>query len=286
MFLTRVIKNTNYLWRSIATSAVTKCQSNSNQLVIVDINDKTGYATLSLNRPPANSFNLEQLVAFSKALDDIEKSKVKGMILTSNVPKIFSVGFDVREFNSSDENRLREFWTVVQDCWLKLYGSYYPTAAAITGHNPAGGCFFSMSCEYRVMVSKSKIGLSGARLGIAIPLPIILSMRSILSPHATELAITTGKLFTTEEALKIGLIDEIAEDKEDALRKCERFLDRFKKIPPNARALTKQAIRKKELDEIANNRKRDVDEFIAAVTSHEAKESFEIFLDPSKYKEN
>jgi 3,2-trans-enoyl-CoA isomerase len=195
------------------------------------------------------------------------------------------VGFDVREFNSSDENRLREFWTVAQDCWLKLYGSYYPTAAAINGHNPAGGCFFSMSCEYRVMVPKSKIGLSGARLGIAMPLPIILAMQSVLTPRNTELAITSGTLFTTEEALSIGLIDEIAEDKTDAIRKCVAFLDRFKKIPPNARASTKLVLRKKHLDEIANNRKRDVDEFVAAVTSPEAKQSFEFFLDPSKKKQ-
>lgn len=77
------------------------------------------------------------------------------------MPKIFSVGFDVRELYKPDLQRIREFWRVVQDCWLKLYGSLYPTAAAINGHNPAAGCFFTMACEYRVMLPNSKIGLSG-----------------------------------------------------------------------------------------------------------------------------
>lgn len=131
------------------------------------------------------------------------------------------------------------------------------------------------------MVAKSKIGLSGARLGIAMPLPIILAMKSVLSSRATELAITSGTLFSTDEALNIGLIDEIADDKADAIRKCVAFLDRFKKIPPQARGITKQMIRKKEIDEIANNRQRDIDEFVAAVRSPEAQKQFEIFLNPS-----
>lgn len=77
-----------------------------------------------------------------------------------------------------DPKRIREFWRKAQDCWVKLFGSLYPTASAINGHNPAGlkifllkhlchekystaGCFFTMACEYRVMVPNSKIGLSG-----------------------------------------------------------------------------------------------------------------------------
>jgi 3,2-trans-enoyl-CoA isomerase len=87
MLLSRVFKRHGMqLCRGIASSAVARCQASSgdgSQLVLIDINDKTGYATLSLNRPPANSFNLEQLLAFSKALDEMERNKIKGMILTS-----------------------------------------------------------------------------------------------------------------------------------------------------------------------------------------------------------
>ena len=40
-----------------------------------------------------------------------------------------------------------------------------------------------------------------------------------------------GSLFTPEEALKIGLIDEIATDKADAIAKCENYIQFFNKIP-------------------------------------------------------
>lgn len=55
-------------------------------------------------------------------------------------------------------------------------------------------------------------------------------MRNVISSRQTELALSTGQLFTTDEALKIGLIDEVATDKADAVAKAEKFLLRMSKI--------------------------------------------------------
>lgn len=51
--------------------------------VIVEVNDKTGIAIVSLNRPPVNSLTLEFLNEIAETLDDLERNKSKGMILTS-----------------------------------------------------------------------------------------------------------------------------------------------------------------------------------------------------------
>ena len=55
----------------------------SDGLVLIDVNDTTGFATVTLNSPPVNSLNLELLTAFSNALDEVKNNKSKGMILTS-----------------------------------------------------------------------------------------------------------------------------------------------------------------------------------------------------------
>jgi hypothetical protein len=57
-------------------------QAKSN-LVLVDVNDKTGFSVVTLNSPPVNSLNLELLSAFRSTLDDLEKNNSRGMILTS-----------------------------------------------------------------------------------------------------------------------------------------------------------------------------------------------------------
>lgn len=55
----------------------------SNKLVLVDVNDKTGIALVTLNSPPVNSLNLELLSAFAKSLEELKTNNSRGMILTS-----------------------------------------------------------------------------------------------------------------------------------------------------------------------------------------------------------
>jgi Delta3-Delta2-enoyl-CoA isomerase len=54
-----------------------------NKLVLVDVNDKTGIALVTLNSPPVNSLNLELLSAFAKSLEELKTNNSRGMILTS-----------------------------------------------------------------------------------------------------------------------------------------------------------------------------------------------------------
>jgi 3,2-trans-enoyl-CoA isomerase len=55
-------------------------------------------------------------------------------------------------------------------------------------------------------------------------------MRNVIPSRQAELALTTGRMFTTNEALNIGLIDEVATDKADAVAKAEKFLISISKI--------------------------------------------------------
>lgn len=183
-----------------------------------------------------------------------------------------------------DPKRLREFWSTLQDVWLKLYGSPFPTAAAINGHAPAGGCLLSMCCEYRVMLPKYSIGLNETQLGIVAPTWFMATMKNTISSRNAEMALTLGTLFPTEEALRIGLIDEIATDKADAIAKSEAFLSRFKKIPPMARALSKQNFRNKDIQELEDNRTSDVDLFEAVVSNPKVQKSLEVYIEALKNK--
>lgn len=78
-------------WDMTRTNFV-RCQSSaaSKDMVLVEVNDKTGVATVTLNRPPVNSLNLDLLQAFSKTLDDLQNNRSKGMILTSVSASFFS----------------------------------------------------------------------------------------------------------------------------------------------------------------------------------------------------
>jgi hypothetical protein len=67
-------------------SLISRSQSSSavenKDLVLVDVNSK-GHAIVTLNRAPVNSLSLELLTTLSTTLDDLQKNKSRGMILTS-----------------------------------------------------------------------------------------------------------------------------------------------------------------------------------------------------------
>lgn len=132
---------------------VRRCQTKANvsNLTLVEVDDKTGIATLTLNRPPVNSCNLELLLELNENIKQIECNKSRGLILTSvssfkelceliylYIPivlqsndKVFSSGLDLNELYKPNQERLVAFWTALHDMWLSLYQCSVPTAAAI-----------------------------------------------------------------------------------------------------------------------------------------------------------
>lgn len=97
------------------------------------------------------------------------------------------------------------------------------------------------------MLPKFTIGLNETQLGIVAPAWFQAPMRNTIGERQAEVALTTGRMFTTDEALKIGLIDEIANDKTDGIAKAEAWLNKFAKISPTARSMTKLGFRSKDI---------------------------------------
>ncbi|XP_054286553.1 enoyl-CoA delta isomerase 1, mitochondrial-like [Macrosteles quadrilineatus] len=254
-------------------------------LAKVDVNLKTGVAVVSMQRLPVNSLNLELLEALGRTFDELEKNKCRGMILTSESPTVFSAGLDIMEMYKPDPARVKQFWTTLQNTWMKLYGSSFPTVAAINGQSPAGGCLLALSCEYRVMVGgKNVIGLNETKLGIIAPKWFMDCMRNVIGERQAELALTLGKLFPADDALKVGLVDELATDKADALAKAEQFLASFAKVPAMARAYTKQGYRNETIDWLRKNQEKDLQTFLNYVNQPQVQQGLEMYLQSLKKK--
>ncbi|KAM7352448.1 enoyl-CoA delta isomerase 1, mitochondrial [Cochliomyia hominivorax] len=278
------IRSSALLFRKPVT--ILRCMSSSSggKLTTVEVNDKTGIATLTMNRPPVNGLNFELLRDINNSIDEIESNKCRGLILTSSSSTIFSAGLDIMEMYKPNQDRLKQFWTALQDTWLALYGSSVPTAAAINGHSPAGGCLLATSCEYRVMLPNFTIGLNETKLGIVAPKWFMSTFCNVLPRRIAEVALTQGKMFTSEEALKVGLVDELAPTKEEALNKCEQFFASFAKTNPFARAMTKQQFRRKDLQQLEDERQQDLEAFLFFVNQASVQKGLGFYLENLKKK--
>lgn len=243
--------------------------------------DPKGYTLISMNKGPANSLSQPFLAELKEAIEEAEKTK--GILLTSSLPTIFSAGLEITEMYNAKEESLREFWSTLQDTYLALYGCKVPTVAAINGHSPAGGCLLAMLCDYRVMVGpKFTIGLNETKLGIIAPWWFKNAMSQTIGIRQTEMALMLGTLFSTDQALSIGLIDKSAANKEEAMEEAEKMLIQLMNIPSQARHLTKMMMREESINRLRATKNDDIDVFTGFLTRPEVQAGMGMYLEALK----
>jgi Delta3-Delta2-enoyl-CoA isomerase len=106
------------------------------------------------------------------------------------------------------------------------------------------------------MLKNYNIGLNESVVGIVPPQFVNAVTRSALSTRQGEIALTSGALYSAEDALKLGMVDEISNDENEGIEKATKFLESQMKIPAHARGLVKQSYRKPELDLVRDPKAR------------------------------
>ena len=249
-------------------------ESQTKPLVLIE-NDPTNerYKILKMNRPPVNSLNLEMFQALISAVDSLEAmDNIDGAIVHTTSPSVFCAGLDLSELHNPNEKRLREFWSTFQQYYIRMYGCKITTAAAITGHSPAGGTLVAMCCDYRAMHAGDKkytIGLNETTFGLAAPGWLAGLMVSTIGQRKAEMALLPGKLFSAKEAFDIGLVDDVASSSDETLEMCRSYLKSLSKSYPSARAMSKRLIRKPAIEALKDKFDEDVDLYVKLIMSEE-----------------
>lgn len=166
---------------------------------------------VKLARPPVNALNFDLLDALVSAIQAAPANGARGLILSGG-EKVFSGGLDVPYLMSLDKAGLLSCWSRFFDAARALANSPIPVAAAIAGHNPAGGCVLALCCDYRVMAhGPFRIGLNETQVGLAVPEAIQYLMRRVIGAQRAERMMVAGAMIESELAFKIGLVDELAD---------------------------------------------------------------------------
>lgn len=254
--------------------------SSTSEFEVVKERYQPDFVILKLDRAPVNSLNLEAVKDLGHQLDMFEKNpKIKGVIITSDIPDVFSAGLDIMELYQADPERLETLWVGVQNLWEKLYGSQKIYMAAMNGHAVAFGCLLAMACDYRIMASENnfKTGISAPLLGLTPPSWIKDTMINTIGFRKAESALQLGQTFTPQQALDIKLVDEIVPQK-DVLKAAEKEMQLWCQIPHEARGITKQLIRSDTVNRFKLNRVNDLKEFVESTSSPSVQVSIKNYL--------
>src|SRR5262245_48547816 len=205
-------------------------------LVTYDRGDD-GVAVLTLADPPANTYSYEMMKQLDWfILDARMDDDVHVLILTGAGAKFFSAGADIKMLASSGRRFKYFFCLHANETLNRLEQTPKLVVAALNGHCVGGGLEVAMAADIRIArKGAGKIGLPEVGLGV-LPgtggtqrLP-----RLVGKARAFEL-MATGRLMEFEEALTLGLVNEVIEaDSPEAF--LERVRERARAFAPPARA--------------------------------------------------
>ena len=165
---------------------------------------------LRLDRPPANALSPEAIAALDAAVRGAPEEGARALVLSGR-EGLFSAGLDVPAFLELDREGTLAAWTGFFALMQGLCASPIPVIAALTGHAPAGGCVLGLCCDQRVLVDEgARIGINEVAVGVRVPRPIHAVLVHAVGLRQAELLCTTAELLGPAEALRIGLVDELA----------------------------------------------------------------------------
>jgi len=175
--------------------------------------DENGICTLTINRPnKLNALNnkvLEELDAAVATIND--ELKIKAVVITGAGEKAFVAGADIKELSSLDPVSGQKVSKKGQAIFQKIEDLTIPVIAAVNGYALGGGCELALACHLRIASDNAGLGLPEVSLGLIPGYGGTQRLtRAIGQAKALE-CIMTGRQIKADEALKIGLINQIVE---------------------------------------------------------------------------
>lgn len=218
---------------------------------------------LQMARPPVNALNPALCLALADAVEQAVAEGAGGIVLAGGA-KVFSAGLDVPYLLSlgDDQEALLQAWSAFFRAARALASSPVPVVAAMAGHAPAGGCVLALCCDYRIMANGPfRIGLNETQVGLVAPEGIQALLVRVVGPHRAERLLVAGAMPEADEALRIGLVDELT-DIDEVNARAHAWLQALLDLPSMPMRETRAIARRDVVAALAPER-IDLERFVA-----------------------
>lgn len=241
----------------------------------INVSVSDGIAKVVLNRGKVNAINEQMVEEMANVFKELSESLAVKAVLLAGAGKFFSFGFDIPELFPYSQDDFTRHLIKFTSLYTELFLYPKPVVAALNGHTIAGGCMIATACDYRIMISgKSKIGLNEISFGSSVFAGNVDILKFITGPRNAETILLSGALFSAEEALKLGLIDQISSeanleaDAEKVIRMyAEKDGEAFKSI--------KWLLRKSVAEEMIKKERGHIEKFIRIWYSEKTREKLQ-----------
>jgi enoyl-CoA hydratase/carnithine racemase len=208
--------------------------------VTFESDGRIGY--LTLDRPPANSYDLNEMRQFSSAVDQAADEDVRAVIVRSSSPKFFSAGADAKRFLEGDVDESVEMVNVSHAAFARMEAAAQVFIAHIAGHALGGGLEIALACDLRLASDGDyKLGTPEVNLGLLPGNGGTQRLPRLVGRGCGMELLLTGRTLSPREALDIGLVSELLPAAESEQRVTE-LAERLARGPRLAIASIKRSV--------------------------------------------
>jgi enoyl-CoA hydratase len=184
-------------------------ESKEYEMLLLDIADQI--AVITLNRPRVlNALSSQVFTDLKHAFHALAKDdEVKVILITGSGDKAFAAGADISELVSLNRVSGRALSGSGNAIFRQIETCGKPVIALINGFALGGGCELAMACTLRIASETAKLGQPEVKLGLIPGYGGTQRLPRLIGRSGALKLLLTGETISAQEALRIGLVDEI-----------------------------------------------------------------------------
>jgi len=171
-----------------------------------------GVSTITMSRPPANALGEPIIAGLAAAFDQAEADSSAVVVITSAVSGFFAAGADLTLFDDLDRTGLLDYLDRLRVQIERAHTGPWVSIAALDGHALGGGLELAMACTMRVASADAKLGVPEVKLGLLPGAAGTQRLPRLIGRGAAIDLLLTGRSVGGADALRMGLVDRLADD--------------------------------------------------------------------------
>ncbi|MBI5258060.1 MAG: enoyl-CoA hydratase/isomerase family protein [Burkholderiales bacterium] len=190
----------------------------------VDVSFDGAVATVEMRRPPHNFFDIPLIRQLADAFEALEADRRCHAIVLAAQGTSFCAGADFSKRDATPPQRSPRGVNPIYDEALRLFACTKPVVAAVQGPAVGGGLGVALVADFRVSCAEARFSANFNRLGFHPGFGLSATLPRLVGVQQAALLFYTGRRIGGEEALRIGLVDQLVP--QDQVRSAAQALAR------------------------------------------------------------
>jgi enoyl-CoA hydratase/carnithine racemase len=174
-------------------------------------------ATVIIDRPPVNSMSVDLMRDLADALEELGKDGATRAVVLATRGKVFCAGADLTR--RADEIGIAARadspgTNPLYDQAVRLFSTELPIVAAIQGAAVGAGLGLAMVADIRIATPEARFTANFVKLGFHPGFGLTYTLPRLIGRGPAEVMFLTGARLDAQEALRIGLVNEIVLEKD------------------------------------------------------------------------